>query len=69
MTTKSGAPSIDKAKLPHINIGVLAEGMERLTGYLFGLGVEFREAVQAKCEMEDEARSEYASYMEYYDGE
>ncbi len=66
MVTKSGAPSIDKDKLPHINIGVLAEGMEKLTGYLFGLGEAFHEALQVKCEMEDEARAEAT---EYYDGE
>jgi hypothetical protein len=57
-TTKSGAPSIDKDKLPHINIGVLAEGMEKLTAYLFGLGVAFYEEIQIKCEIENEARSE-----------
>jgi hypothetical protein len=65
-TTKSGAPSIDKAKLPYINIGVLADGMERLTAYLFGLGAEFREAIQAKCEMEAEAYAEEVRCMEYY---
>jgi hypothetical protein len=41
MTTKAGKPSIDKDKLPHINIGILAEGMEKLTSYLFGLGEAF----------------------------
>jgi hypothetical protein len=69
LTTKSGSPSIDKNRLQHINVGVLAEGMERLTGYLFGVGEAFREAIQIKCEMEDEARAEYASYMDSYDGE
>jgi hypothetical protein len=49
--------------------GVFAEAMEKLTGYLFGLGEAFHDAVQIKCEMEDEARAEYASFMEYYDGE
>jgi len=61
LNTKSGAPSIDKDKLPHLNIGVFAEAMEKLTGYLFGLGEAFHDAVQTKCEMEDEARAEYAA--------
>src|SRR5208282_1160994 len=59
VATKVGSPSIDKNMLPHINIGVLAEGMEKLTGYLFGLGETFHEALQVKCTLEDEARSEY----------
>jgi hypothetical protein len=63
---RRGVPCIDNRKHPAINIGVLAEGMERLTGYLFGLGEAFREAHQFKCEMEGEARAEG---MDYYDGE
>jgi len=47
----------------------LAGGMEKLTSYLFGMGESFHEAIQVKCEMEDEARSEYARYMEVYDGQ
>jgi hypothetical protein len=66
MATKAGTPSIDRQKLPHINIGELAECMEKLTAYLFGLGEAFRDAFQVKCEMEDEARSES---VEYYEGE
>ncbi len=69
MTNKAGADSIDKDKLPHINIGVLAEGMEKLTGYLFGLGEAFHEAAQVQAEMDAEARAEAAQYMEYYDSE
>jgi hypothetical protein len=63
---RQGVPYIDNRKHPAINIGVLAEGMERLTGYLFDLGEAFREERQAKCESEDEARAED---MECYDGE
>jgi hypothetical protein len=63
---RQGVPYIDNRKHPAINIGVLAEGMERLTGYLFGLGEAFREAHQFECEMEGEARAED---MDYYDGE
>lgn len=66
VVTKTGAPSIDKEKLPHINVSVLAECMEKLTGYLFGLGEAFREAWDIKCEMEAEARAEMA---QYYDGD
>jgi hypothetical protein len=69
LADKSGAPSIDKDKLPHLNIGVFTEGMEKLTGYLFGLGEMVGETVQIKCEMEAEARAEDAQYMEHYDGE
>src|ERR1700722_5304197 len=53
--TKSGAPSIDKKKLPHVNLRVVAGCMERLTGYLDGLGW-VSEALQTKYEMEAEAR-------------
>ncbi len=63
---RNGAPSIDNRKYPAINMGVLVEGMEKLTGYLFGLAEAFHEAQQFKCEMEDEARAEE---MDYYDGE
>jgi hypothetical protein len=61
MASKSGAPSIDKDKLPYINLGILAAGMERLTSFLFGLGEAFHEAIQIKCEMENEAYSADAS--------
>jgi hypothetical protein len=64
--TRAGLPSIDNKRYPALNIGVIAEGMERLTGYLFGLGEAFQEAQQFKCEMEDEARAEG---MEHYDSE
>jgi hypothetical protein len=66
MFTKVGTPSIDKNKVPQINIGVLSQGMEKFTNYLFGLGEAVREAYEIKCEMDAEARAEY---MEYYDGE
>jgi hypothetical protein len=65
-TARSGQPSIDNERHPALNIGLLAAGMERLTSYLFGLGVAFHEAYQVKCEMEAEARAEY---MEHHDGE
>ena len=55
---RRGVPSIDKRMHPAINLGVLAECMERLTGYPFGLGEAFREAYQVKCQMEDEARAD-----------
>jgi hypothetical protein len=67
--SKFGAPLIDKDKLPYFNLGILAAGTERLTGFLFGLGEAFHEAVQIKCEMQNEAHSDDASYRsEYYDG-
>jgi hypothetical protein len=65
ITNKAGTASIDKEKLPYINLGVLAEGMEKLTGFLFGLGEAFREAIQVQHEMEHDALAEYASYMDY----
>jgi hypothetical protein len=64
--TPDGQPSIDNVRHPALNIGVIAECMERLTGYLFGLAEAFHEAQQFKCEMEDEDRAEE---MEYYEGE
>jgi len=48
--TKSGLPSINNKKLPQINVGVLAEGMEKLANYLFGLGEAFHESMQLKYE-------------------
>ena len=64
--TRFGQPSIDNKRHPALNIGVIAECMERLTGYLFGLAEAFHEAQQFKCEVEDEARAES---MDYYDSE
>ncbi|MEP7352521.1 MAG: hypothetical protein ABI824_04750 [Acidobacteriota bacterium] len=68
-TTVTGAPSIAKDKLTYINIGVFASCMERMTGYLSGLGEIFSESVQSKCEMEEEACAEYAEYMNSFEPE
>jgi hypothetical protein len=62
--TPSGQASVNHERHPTLNIGVIAKGMERLAGYLFGLGEAFQEAQQLKGEMENDARSEY---VEYYD--
>jgi len=66
ITRKSGDPSIDTTKLPHINIGVLANAMEKLTGYFSGLGDAFEESVKAEYEMRAEAYADYRSA--YADG-
>lgn len=66
MTTKAGVPSIDKDKLPLLNVGVLATCMERLTAYLFGLGVAMHDAMKVQDEMNAEACAEEARCMEYY---
>jgi hypothetical protein len=60
--TRSGEPSINNNQHPALNIGVIAEGMEKLTGYLFGLGEAFDEALEVKSQMENEASG-------YHDGE
>jgi len=64
--TKSGDPSLDNKKLPHVNLRVFAGCMEKLTGYLDGLGAMISEHLQIKWEMEAEARQEYESAMRDY---
>ena len=68
---RDGSPYIDSGQYPAINIGALAESMERLTSTLFGLARIVEEALDLKHEMEADVRDDYTQYeyMDFNDGE